>query len=96
MSDEDKDKPKVDRIWVHDPLPYIVRLRETLNEDSVPTVNEYRVVAYSIFEAMVQATTRAGGRGIDDIRYKIEDIYPDLEEYFRMITDRIFQKRTVS
>lgn len=80
-------------IWSHRPLPYIVRVRVTLTDDSVPTVCEERVVAYSIMEAIVQAVARTGWMGVDDTRYRVEDIAPDLVAYTAiLIAERLAQK----
>jgi len=63
--------------WEHSPLPYVVRLRVAMDEDSVPEVSEFHVTAYSIFEAMMQATLQAGGQVLDGTKIRVEDVRPD-------------------
>lgn len=48
----------------HLPLPYVVRIRLVSSEDTVPDVRELHVVAYSVFEAMLQGLFEAGATGI--------------------------------
>lgn len=67
--------------WTHAPLPYIVKVRTTLTDDSAPQITEHRVTAYSFMEALIQATMEVGGFGLNDARYQVESISPDLEKY---------------
>jgi len=85
--DEKPDKPN--SMLTHQPLPYLVRLREAIggNDDLAPTIREERVVAYSLMEALLQATFQAGGTGVDDSRYRVEFIGPDLEAYGVLFAD---------
>lgn len=92
MSDETGGyKPSASaNMWVHEPLPYTVRLREMLTEDSAPAVKEYKVIAYSVFEAGVQAIMQAGGVGIDDMKFKLEHITPDVPHYTALLAAQLF------
>lgn len=84
---EDK-KPAAD-LWTHAPLPYIVYLRETLanNDDTVPTFREERVIGYSIMEALLSAVMQAGGTSMDDSRFRVERIGPDLPAFYALIAN---------
>jgi len=75
--------------FTHEPLPYVVRLRVVLSQDSIPEIREYKIVAYSIMEAMLSALFQAGGTEIDGVKYAVEDIQPDIPEYFSMIIKRL-------
>lgn len=81
-------KPKHD-IFTHEPLPYVVRLRETLagDDDAVPQIREERVTAYSVMEAMLQAIFLAGGTGVEDSRYRVESIGLDLPAYIALVRE---------
>lgn len=89
MSDQ---KPQ-ESIFVHEPLPYIVRLRSTLSDDAVPETREFPVLAYGIFEAWMQAILEAGGTGIEDARHQVESISPDLPAYLRLVAARLTAER---
>jgi hypothetical protein len=80
----DEDRKAMGDMWTHQPLPYVVRLRITADEDSAPRVQEFKVTAYSIIEAMMQANFLAGGSGIDGEKYKVEEITPDMPAYLAM------------
>lgn len=77
-------------MFVHEPLPYTVRLREMLSEDSIPSTREFNIVAYSVFEAWIQAVAEAGGTGIEDAKYKLEHIGPNVPHYVAMTTAKLF------
>lgn len=70
-----------DKDYAHEPLPYVVRVRTTLGEDSVPDVQERHVTAYSLYEAMFQAVVEATGTAPDAAKYVVEHIGPDLPAY---------------
>ena len=69
----------------HQPLPYVVKVRVTSSEDSAPQVREFRMFAYSAYEALLQAMFEAGGQSIDDVKVKLEEIRPDLPAYLEML-----------
>lgn len=74
----------------HDPLPYLVRLRVALTDDAVPEIQEIRVVAYSLSEAMMQAFIAVTGNGVIDSKVRVESIAPDEPEYWtRMLGNTI-------
>lgn len=68
----------------HIPLPYVVQLRGQLDDDSPPFTRVYRGQAYSLFEAVLQAIFEAGGAGLEDIRFNVESVGPDMNEYMRI------------
>lgn len=78
MSEEPKKKAD---IYQHDPLPYVVALRIGLDEDAPTSDYEWRGYAYSIFEAMMQATIGATGDANGSVR--IVSILPDIAEFYR-------------
>ena len=78
------DEQKSGDAFTHQPLPYIVRIRIIQNDDVVPEIQEFHIVAYSIIEAMIAGCFQAGGRGLEDSRLKVEDIKPDIVEYLKM------------
>lgn len=82
----DDERKAMGDTWTHQPLPYVVRLRITADEDSAPRVEEFRVTAYSIIEAMMQANFLAGGSGVsgESDKYKVEEIMPDMPAYLAM------------
>ncbi len=80
-----------DSIFIHEPLPYVVRVRSVLSEDEPPEVRTFRMFAYSVLEAVIQATFMAGGNGLEDARHRIEAIEPDLAEYIRFVTARALE-----
>lgn len=79
----DNPKPSNDLI-IHTPLPYVVTARVVVHEDLPPERHELHVTAYSIFEALLQASIQLGGTGIEDARVKVERIEPDMEAYVAM------------
>ena len=86
---EDEKPREPDSMTSHRPHPYAVRVRVTESEDTVPRVHEYRGIAYSVFEAVMQATFEAGAKEIDGVKCKVEAVGPDLEAYVRMFGVRI-------
>ena len=75
--------------WTHDPFPYIVRLRITLDDDAAPETVERQVTAYSVFEAVVQAVMEAtGGSAFDDSKIQVESISPDLPAYAQLLVSQ--------
>lgn len=71
-------------ILTHAPLPYIVKARVVVSEDAPAESREVRLFAYSVLEAMMQASQELGG-GFDDARVKVERIEPDVEGYLQMV-----------
>lgn len=86
-------------MFTHAPLPYIVRIRVVVDDDATPESREFKLTAYSVLEAMMQALYQAGGTAIDGVNYKVEDIRPDIAEYYRMIAtataDAVAMRRTL-
>lgn len=80
---EDSQKPLGDS-FVHSPLPYLVTVKSTVDDDSVPSVQVVSVTAYCLFEAMFQAITQVGGKGFDDERHRVEAIGPDVAAFVAM------------
>lgn len=78
--DNQSSKPVGD-MFVHAPLPYIVTVKSTMDDDAVPSIQTVNVVAYSILEAMLQATTQVGGKGFDDEKHRVERIEPDVPAF---------------
>lgn len=88
MSDE---KARTGSALIHEPLPYIVRLRVAVDEDSAPTVKVFRVTAYSIVEAMAQAMISAEATTVDlgaHVQFRVEDVVPDISRYLLMAHGR--------
>lgn len=67
----------INNFWVHEPLPYIITVRSTVSDDAAPVEQDYPETAYSIFEAILQAVSEAGGTGLDDVKHKAVRIRPD-------------------
>lgn len=86
MSDHNK---PADSVFVHEPLPYVVRLRSTLTDDAVPEVRDFHVLAYGVFEAAMQAVMEAGGLGLEDARHRVESVSADLPAYIRLVAARL-------
>lgn len=75
----DVESKKDSNMWVHHPLPYVIRARVMVNDDTPQEQRELRpVYAYSIIEAMFQACILLGGTGMEDAKIKIDYIGPDL------------------
>ena len=84
MADEQEPQRPSGNSSVHDPLPYIVRVRLYTHEDAPPSVQEVRVNAYSLLEAVGQAMFEVtGASAVDEGKAKIEFIGPDVPEYWR-------------
>lgn len=81
-------------MWIHSPLPYVVRVRETLggDPDTVPLEHDVRLTAYSVLEAMVQSTMALGASGIDDSRYKVIGVEPDVPAFMARLA-ALMEKR---
>lgn len=89
MSDDDKRPSEPGGMVTHLPLPYMVRARVVADDDAPPQVREFRVVAYSVFEAMMQVCVEAGSVSLDDAKVKIEEIKPDEQAYRTMFYGEI-------
>lgn len=79
-------------VMTHEPLPYRVVVREKIagDDDAVPIAHEWRGPAYSVLEAMLQGMIAAGGRGdVDESRFTVEEIGPDMPAYLAMIAERM-------
>lgn len=68
-------------MFTHMPLPYIVRLRQTSDDDAAPIRCELKLNAYSVMEAVVQATLQVGGTGVNEGKVQVEEVMPDTEAY---------------
>lgn len=78
-----------DDLMVHMPLPYVVRLRVAHSDDAKPETVTERVVAYSILDAMMQASLRVRGMsGLAEGQAVVEDITPDTEAWLAMARGR--------
>lgn len=79
----------------HEPLPYIVRLRQVLSDDSVPDSREFRVIAYGLLEATMQALMEANGTpGVDPSgTWRIEAVNADAEAFFKRESDQQLLQR---
>lgn len=83
------DEKARESMFTHEPLPYVVRLRETMGDDTMPVSHEERLVAYSVYEAMMQAIFQAGGHAPSETRFTIESIEPDVPAYYAMLAARV-------
>ena len=82
MSDDKDDRGKKEpSAMEHMPLPYYVQLRIIDGEDQIPRVHDYHGWAYSVFEALIQACSEAGGKEVDGGKIRCETIAPDLAVY---------------
>jgi hypothetical protein len=81
----------------HHPLPYIVSLKETSDDDQPAQRWEKRVVAYSIVEAVAQAMVEVGGMMPHDemskAKFQVENVQPDVAEYWRLLTIQQIEAR---
>ena len=68
-------------LLTHMPLPYAVRVRTVVTEDSTPVITERTVMAYSVMEAAMQLSLEAGASGVNDAKSSIESIQPDVAAY---------------
>lgn len=85
MTNDEKRPSEPGTMFTHLPLPYVVHVRVMMSEDAFPETHIVRLMAYSIFEAMCQASQQLGGGTIlDDAKVKIERIEPDVPEYQRI------------
>ena len=85
MADEQDSQRAPEYGMTHPPLPYLVTIRSVTDDDSAPRVMTYKVVAYSILEAIIAATVEAGGSGIvDKDKHQVLYVHPDLETYGKM------------
>lgn len=75
--------------FTHAPLPYIVRVRISADDDSVSQAREFRLVAYSAYEAILQALFAAGSTSLADAKVKVEEIGPDVAGYLKLISGGI-------
>jgi hypothetical protein len=89
MADEKQERPSGNSS-MHDPLPYIFRLRVTVSEDLPSEVREFRVTAYSLMEGLMQAMFEASGSSVvDDAKVKVEHVTVDEQEYWRRVLGRL-------
>ena len=82
--DKEEQRPQPGEGTTHPPLPYLVRLRLTMTDDSRPEIVEYRVVAYSLREATMQACFQAGAVAFEGQNVTVEFVGPDLDAYARV------------
>ena len=74
--------------WAHRPLPYVVRLRVSTDDDKPSVRYEHRCLAYSLLEALIQASVAATGQAtIDNQKVAVERLEPDWEAYLTMMHD---------
>jgi hypothetical protein len=88
MADDDLKRPTSSGgdMFCHGPMPYVVEMRLTLTDDEAPRSETWRGYAYSLLEAMLQASMAVGGKGVSDERVKVIFIGPDLVTY---VTDLV-------
>lgn len=68
--------------YVHEPLPYIVMVRATVNQDAAPERFEKRVMAYSAYEAIYAAIMEVSGSASDATKQcHVESVRPDVSAY---------------
>ena len=85
MSDEIKKPNEPGTMFTHLPLPYVVTARVIVSDDAPPAEHVIHLTAYSMFEAMFQASISLGGTGgLEDAKVKVEKIEPDVPEYQRV------------
>ena len=80
---------------VHAPLPYVVRLRMARGDDSVPDIQEVRLLAYSLEEAICAAVFQSTGRpGALDVTgtVLVDSVEPDMDRYLAMMAGRLAAK----
>ena len=88
MSDDKDDRErKGPSAMEHMPLPYYVQLRIIDGDD---LVHDYHGWAYSVFEALIQACSEAGGKEVDGVKIKCETIAPDLAVYAEVFQSQMF------
>lgn len=76
-------------IWLHEPVPYIVRVRVVVDPDRPPEVVVQRLVAYSVIEAVYQAIVMTTGLvDIEAHKIHVEDIRPDLPAYMLQVMEQ--------
>ncbi len=80
------DQPK-DSFTHHAPMPYTVVLRGTLGDDLPPTESVHKLVAYSVYEALLQAMMEASGSSPESCTYKVVSIGPDIGGYVKLINE---------
>lgn len=93
MADE---KKKQSDVINHAPMPYVVRLRVSAGEDAdAPSqLVEVRTVAYSCYEAAMQAFLQASGiSGLEAPGVKIESIDADWEAYVKRVVSEVQHAR---
>lgn len=71
-------------LYIHEPLPYLVRLKVVVSDDAIPETRECRIVAYSLMEAAFSALFQNGGSEFDGVKYSIVSVEPDLIAYLKM------------
>lgn len=83
---------KPNDVFIHRPLPYIVVLRGAVSDDHPPSRIERRVVAYSVFEAMMQALLEAAGVAPDSTKWQVDSIGPDLPAYLMQALEQVLKE----
>jgi hypothetical protein len=78
-------------LLTHIPLPYVVRVRVAVDDDAPPECREYRVVAYSVVEAMIQVSLQLTS-AMDlsaSMQIRVEHIAPDTGAYAALYGDAL-------
>jgi len=80
------DEPRAERQdpFIHEPLPYVVKLRTTISDDAPPATLEFKVVAYSVWEALSQALMEAGATSPDGSKHTVESIGPNVAAWWAL------------
>ena len=73
----------------HKPLPYIIYLKIVASEDLPPETRPFRITAYSVYEAMLQAILSTGNDpeqifGGESKKVNVVSLGPDIERYWKM------------
>lgn len=72
----------------HTPLPYVVRLKLVLDQDTPPQSADWNGWAYSLMEAILQALMEASGKS-SGVTYTVEYVRPDLPVFFLALASRV-------
>ena len=71
--------------FTHGPLPYIIRLRVSIDDDAPPQIREFHITAYSVIEAVFQAIFEAGGTELNDAKTMVDSVRPDEPAFYALV-----------
>lgn len=73
-------------LMTHRPLPYVVHLRAAASEDEPPVRHVKHLTAYSLIEAVLQASMEVTGSVDAKQTVIVESVRPDVAEWLRQLT----------